>query len=150
MKLGPNDMFVVRDVMGGVAVAFRSESVSGNQSHSLDIARFAFATYPTIGAAQDAALALRNKLNEALISERLASLVLTTPEWDPLQVYITGDQVAYEGEVFEYCEAEPTRLGSARPDWSSRWENVKNIGRLNHRRAELIRQATAPEEESAS
>ncbi|AXQ69503.1 hypothetical protein HOU02_gp222 [Caulobacter phage CcrBL9] len=141
MKLGPNDMFVIRDIMGGVAVAFRTESVSGNQSCSLDIARFAFATYPTIGAAQDAAQALRNKLNEALVSERLASLVLTTPKWDPDLVYITGDQVAYKGEVFEYCSAEPTRPGSARPDWSSRWENVKHIGRLNHRRAELVRQA---------
>lgn len=144
MKIGANDQFVLEAVHGGWSVLYRAET--GNQSNSLEIARFLVADYPNEAITLGSAKAFEDNMNATLKAERLHNLSLTTPEWDPRGSYKAGDRAAYKGEVFEYISPTPRnfsgddRLAMA-PPFSGLWENIRYEFRLDYARKMLAQGA---------
>ncbi|UTU09203.1 hypothetical protein CcrJ4_gp456 [Caulobacter phage J4] len=138
MKIGANDQFVLEAVHGGWSVLFRAEV--GNQSNSLEIARFLVAYYPdeviTLGSAQ----AFVEKMNATLQAERRHNQGLMAPEWDMRGSYAAGDRVTFEGEVYEYVSRTPRDFSdddkvAMTPKYSGLWQDVKNERALAYARS---------------
>ncbi|UTU09767.1 hypothetical protein CcrBL47_gp483 [Caulobacter phage BL47] len=136
MKIGVNDQFWMEPVHGGWTVLFRAEA--GNQSNSVEVARFLLVDYATAVACENSAAMLRNKLNIALDSEK-AVFVATPKPWNPRGSYAAGDQVTFESEVYEYVSRTPRDFSqddkvAMVPKYSGLWQDVKNERALEYAR----------------